>query len=102
MEKEEMSGIEGCYYEGDSYFEYYPGKIFSQEYGPKGARRKRHELLEREFWQEVSKVLQNHYGLAPYQARKKIYQYEERWDSTHYSTSWLYKLEPTIVAMKVM
>ncbi len=96
-----MSGIEGCYYDGDWGFQYYPGKVFSQELGPRGGKRK-NAPFEREFWQEVSKVLQNHYGLAPYQARKKIYQYEERWNSHQYSTSWIYKLEPTIVAMKVM
>lgn len=72
-----MSGIDGCYYCDDEGFEYYPGAVFSKEYGPRGGRRK-NELDERNFWQEVSSCLQEDHGLGAYQARKKIYELEER------------------------
>lgn len=71
-----MSGVEGCYYEGDSGFQYYPGKVFSLTHGPRGGKRK-DELLEREFWQEVSGALQQNHGLGAYQARELIYEYEK-------------------------
>ena len=57
--------------------EYYPGKVFSLERGPRGGKRKE-EPYEREFWQEVSSILQEKYELGAYQARKKIYELEER------------------------
>lgn len=71
-----MSGVEGCYYCDDDGYEYYPGAVFSQQYGPRGGKRKL-EPVEREFWQEVSTNLQN-MGLRAYEARKKIYELEER------------------------
>lgn len=55
---------------------YHPGKVFSKALGPRGGKRK-DEPHEREYWQEVSQVLQEQYGLAAYQARKKIYKLEE-------------------------
>lgn len=71
-----MSGIEGAYHSEDWLFEYGPGAVFSQQYGPRGGKRKL-EPLEREFWQEVSTSLQG-MGLRAYEARKKIYELEER------------------------
>ncbi len=73
-----MSGIEGYYYEGDSGFQYYPGKVFSLTHGPRGGKRK-DEPLDREFWQEVSGALQQNHGLRAYQARELIYELEERY-----------------------
>lgn len=72
-----MSGIDGCYYCDDEGFKYHPGDIFSKEYGPRGGKRKL-ATEERNFWQEVSSCLQEYYGLGAYQARKKIYELEER------------------------
>lgn len=72
-----MSGIDGCYYCDDEGFEHQPGAIFSIPFNSKGKRRK-DEPYERDFWQEVSAILQENYGLGAYQARKKIYELEER------------------------
>lgn len=71
-----MSGIEGYYHSEDDGWEYYPGKIFSLDRGPRGGKRNL-EPMEREFWQEVSTNLQG-MGLRAYEARKKIYELEER------------------------
>lgn len=78
-----MSGIEGCYFADDWGFQYYPGKVFSSpdreddEPGYYVDRDPEEVELEREFWQEVSKELQE-LGLGAFQARKKIYELEER------------------------
>lgn len=79
-----MSGIDGYYYENDWGWQYYPGKIFSnpdiEDPDEPGyyLMEDRDVSGERDFWQEVSAVLQENYGLGAYQARKKIYELEER------------------------
>jgi hypothetical protein len=73
-----MSGIDGCFFNDDRGFQYYPGKIFSRRLGPNGGKRK-DEPEERKYWQEVSTELQR-LGLGAYQARKKIYELEERFN----------------------
>lgn len=72
-----MSGIDGYYHSDDWGWEYYPGKIFSQQYGPNGGRRP-NEAMERRHWQNVSSCLQHNKKLAPYQARLKIYELEKK------------------------
>lgn len=72
-----MSGIDGCYYCDDEGFEYQPGTIFSLGRGSRGGKRK-DEFHDRQYWQLVSLCLQEFHGLGAYQARKKIYELEER------------------------
>lgn len=79
-----MSGIDGYYYEDDWEGRYYPGRIFScpdvEDPDEPGyyLMEDRDVSDERDFWQEVSAILQENYGLGAYQARKKIYELEER------------------------
>lgn len=97
-----MSGIEGYYYNEDEGFEYYPGAIFSKQYGPRGGKRKL-EPMEREFWQEVSTSLQENYGLGAYQARKKIYESEERFmGASPRLVEITYHYSPRRIAEKIM
>ena len=82
--------------------EYYPGKVFSLECGPRGGKRK-DEPYEREFWQEVSFVLQESHGLGAYQARKKIYELEERFINTSSKVvELIYHYSPKRIAKDVM
>lgn len=79
-----MSGIDGYYFEDDWGGKYYPGRIFScpdvEDPDEPGyyLMEDRDVSDERDFWQEVSAILQENYGLGAYQARKKIYELEER------------------------
>lgn len=96
-----MSGIEGCYYCNDEGFEYYPGAVFSQQYGPRGGKRKL-ESMERQYWQEVSTNLQD-MGLRSYEARKKIYELEERMMGASPKVIELtYHWEPSNIAKELM
>lgn len=78
-----MSGIEGYYHSDDWGGQYYPGKIFSnpdiEDPDEPGyyLEEKRDVSLDRQHWQNVSSCLQSK-GLAPYQARLKIYELEKR------------------------
>lgn len=82
----------------DEDWEYYPGRIFSQQYGPRGGKRKL-EREERDYWQLVSLCLQEFHGLGAQQARQKIYKLEERFMGVNPKTiEILYHTEPIVQA----